>query len=665
MKLASIRIENLRSFSDATISFDDYTCLVGANGSGKSTVLTALNVFFRETVNAATDCLNLDREDFFCGRTDKPVKVTVTFENLSAEAQDDFAAYYRHGKLVISAVAEWNEAKQCAEVRQYGERLGVRAFEPFLKAARENQAVKTVLKPMYEGIQKKYPELPAWKSAPQAVQEVEAYAESHQDQCELLPSETKFYGYTAGAHYLQKYVQWVYVPAVKDAASEQTEGRQSSLSKLLERTVLGKVTFDKDFETLLASLQGEYDRIVSANQVHLRPLSDSLAKRLRQWAHPDARMRVEYRANGKALQVARPVAQMIAGEGPFEGSIARFGHGLQRSFLLAVLQELAADDSTGGPKLILGIEEPELYQHPPQARHLASVLFQLAAKGGQVIVSTHSPFFVTGTNFETVRLVRRRPATHDSTISAVTLGALRDMLGELPQFEADKIGATKAKLAQALQPALSEMFFAPFIVFVEGLEDVAYVTSYLTITGQIDEFRRLGCHLVPASGKSSLLQPLAVAKLLGIPHFVVFDSDADEGDEARRKKHEGDNRAILRLAGHGDENPMPDETLWTDNLVMWKSEIGTLVGEDVGGTRYRELRDDVRTKYNMHGKGNLNKHNLLIGYVLAEAEERGWKSPTLANLTGRILACAKTAAAAVSETAEANDDDDGGAAVGA
>jgi predicted ATP-dependent endonuclease of OLD family len=46
MKIKSVRIRNFRSIKEQTIEFDDYTCLVGANGSGKSNVLHALNVFF-------------------------------------------------------------------------------------------------------------------------------------------------------------------------------------------------------------------------------------------------------------------------------------------------------------------------------------------------------------------------------------------------------------------------------------------------------------------------------------------------------------------------------------------------------------------------------------------------------------------------------------------
>ncbi len=64
MKIESLRIENFRSFKDETILFDNFTCFVGANGSGKSTILNALNVFFRQYKDCKTDLSKLTIEDF-------------------------------------------------------------------------------------------------------------------------------------------------------------------------------------------------------------------------------------------------------------------------------------------------------------------------------------------------------------------------------------------------------------------------------------------------------------------------------------------------------------------------------------------------------------------------------------------------------------------------
>ena len=48
------------------------------------------------------------------------------------------------------------------------------------------------------------------------------------EECELIPSEDQFYGFSRGANRLAKHVQWVYVPAVKEATSEQVEARNSA-----------------------------------------------------------------------------------------------------------------------------------------------------------------------------------------------------------------------------------------------------------------------------------------------------------------------------------------------------------------------------------------------------------------------------------------------------
>src|SRR5262245_61355450 len=109
MKISSVHIKNFRSLADVIVPFNDYTCLVGPNGSGKSTILCALNVFFRETENTATNLSQLDREDFHQKNVTEPIEITVTFEDLSRAAQEDFADYYRQGKLIVSAVATFDE----------------------------------------------------------------------------------------------------------------------------------------------------------------------------------------------------------------------------------------------------------------------------------------------------------------------------------------------------------------------------------------------------------------------------------------------------------------------------------------------------------------------------------------------------------------------------
>ena len=542
MKIASVRIENFRSFADATIPFNDYACLIGPNGSGKSIVLNVLNVFFHESENLQTDLSQLDQEDFHCKETGEPIRITLTFCDLSDEAKEDFADYVRQDQLVVSAVATFDAATGKAQVKQCGQRLAMRAFAPFFEAEDAGKRVAE-LKEIYTDLRQTYTDLPAPGTKDTMFQALRDYETGRPGECELIPSEDHFYGFSRGANRLAKHVQWVYVPAVKDATSEQVEARNSALEKLLARTVRSKTNFDERVKTLRADMQQQYQALLDENQNALDDISTALQRRLSEWAHPDARLRLQWKQDpDKSVRVEEPWAHILAGEGDFEGELARFGHGLQRSYLLALLQELAGTEGEGAPTLILACEEPELYQHPPQARHLASVLHKLSRGNSQVIVCTHNPLFVSGEGFEDVRMVRKEQGYPCSNVSHMMFAKIAAAVAGATGKPPTKPAGALAKIHQALQPGLNEMFFARRLVLVEGLEDVAYILAYLNLLDRSDDYRRLGCHIVPANGKSELLQPLVIARHMRIPTYLVFDSDADKPDKNGRKaRHKKDN----------------------------------------------------------------------------------------------------------------------------
>ena len=196
-----------------------------------------------------------------------------------------------------------------------------------------------------------------------------------------------------------------------------------------------------------------YLKILNDNRDALKTLSDSLTGRLQEWAHPDAHLSLKWNDDtSKAIVIDEPLAKILAGEGPFEGELARFGHGLQRSFLLALLQELAASGQTAGPRLLLACEEPELYQHPPQARHLASVLEVLSSQNAQVIVSTHSPHFVSGKGFESIRMFRKIAKSSEVHTYRFTFAELSTDLAAASGEKPVTLVGLAFKVDQALKP---------------------------------------------------------------------------------------------------------------------------------------------------------------------------------------------------------------------
>jgi putative ATP-dependent endonuclease of OLD family len=636
MKIKSLEIKNFRSFSATRVDFEDYTAFVGANGAGKSTVLCALNIFFRQTDETPTNLTELEAEDFHNGNIDEPIEITVTFRDLNDDAQSDFAEYYRAGQLVISSRAEFNKESRSAPVLQFAKRSAMAEFSEFFRLYNDGAKAGELAK-IYEDIRANFTELPKAGSKDANRDALRAYEEKHPEKQILIDSKDQFYGFSKGANRLAKYVQWVYVPAVKDATTENVESRNSALGKLLARTVRSKVKFDDKLRHLREQTLSAYKDIIKEQQSALDDISKALTARLSQWAHPEAVAQLKWTEDPrKSVQIEEPTAKLFAGEGDFSGDLARFGHGLQRSYLLALLQELATTSDDDQPLLILGVEEPELYQHPPQARHLASVFKTLTSGNAQVMVSTHSPYFVTGRHFENVRLVRRDDTQRNSSVKWSTCGDIAAALSKATGEKVLPVDAERAHLHQSLQPHINEMFFTRRLILVEGLEDIAYITAWLAHTGRWNDFRRSGSHLVAVNGKSFLFEPIVIAQQLDIPTFVIFDADGNTANPEHRKRHARDNAIILKLLGGDASEPFPAAAVWHEKFVVWPANLGTLLKAEVGPAVW-DPSYTAATKGLGNPEGSFAKNTVHIGEHLALLKAKNVIIPTLDRICSTIM----------------------------
>lgn len=635
MKITSIRIENFRCFSDDTVRLADYTCLVGPNGAGKSTVLGALNVVFRNT-DSPFEVVYLTEEDFHHKDTSKPIRITVTFADLSAQAQEDLKAYVRQGQLVVGAVAGWNADAGRAEVRQVGSRLVMKEFVPFFEAL-DRSAKMTDLKDRYADASKAVPELPEAKTKDAMRAALRDYEEQHPEQCELVESGDQFYGWSKGTNLLDRHFQWVYVPAVKNPADEQNESKGSALGKLLQRTIRSRVDFSESVTSLRAEAAEKYKTLLKAEESALSDVGEALERRLREWAHPAARVKLVWNYDDqKSVRIEEPMARVKVGEDNFIGDLIRLGHGVQRSFLVALLQELIGSDDLSRPTLGIAIEEPELYQHPPQARHFAAVLEEHAGKGAQVVVTTHSPYFVSGRGFESVRMTRKDRASDKARVTQLTHEQLAEIIANAMGCNPISPTSSMAAIEQILQPSQSELFFSRVPVFVEGAEDIALISTQLQLSGRWSEFRKHGCHFITCGGKTNMSRPAAIAKGLSLPFFCVFDGDANRCDSKEaRTQHERDNGCLMNLCAHAAA-PIPEETIWGENVVVWQDQIMSAVVGEVGEPAWLEAENAARAKHGLID-GVRRKNPLLIAATLEELHASGTTSGTLEQLCESIL----------------------------
>jgi hypothetical protein len=247
---------------------------------------------------------------------------------------------------------------------------------------------------------------------------------------------------------------------------------------------------------------------------------------------------------------------------------------------------------------------------------------------------------VSGKNFEDIRVALRQNG--ESKITATTFDEIAEEIAKASGEKPAKPGGIAAKVEQDMHSPLNELFFATTRVLVEGVEDMAYISACLTLLNKTDEFRRLGCHLVPAQGKSNMIQALVIANQLKLPTFTVLDADANETNDANLKQHERDNSVILKLCGIDKVEPFPKDHLWSNRVVMWRTQIAEVVEADIGKGVLEQIKNDVRTKYGIFVK-NMHKNTLFISYVLAEAWEQNKKSPTLTRLVECILEFARNA----------------------
>jgi len=639
MKIESVRIENFRGFRDETIYLKDYTCLVGPNGAGKSTILTALNVFFRQYKDSKTDLSKLSADDFHHKNVKDPIKITVTFCDFSAEARSDLANYVRQDKLIVSAIAKYDPSSQKAEVYQFGNRLGIEEFRNYFEADKRGESV-SFLKEIFSDLKKKYSDLGDAKTKQAMIEALQAFEASHPSSCTLIPSEDQFYGATKGANKLAPHLQWVFVPAVKDITEESQESKTSGLGQLLARTVRSKVDFSEKIAQLRNSLMRDYQSMLDAEQSILDGLSGSIEMKLKDWAHPAVTAKVLWTQDtDKSVRVDEPWAFIRIGERGFEGELVRFGHGMQRSFMLTLLQELSNSAEQSAPTLILAIEEPELYQHPPQARYLAEVLHDLASGNSQIIVCSHSPLFIPGDDFEAVRVVRDSGIPSSSSVAQLSYSDLANTLSSAGQKHLKEQGML-ARLYPSLNPGINEMFFCRILILVEGIEDVAHLSSYLSLLDLLSKFRKCGCHIVPVGGKSEIVKPLAMAKQLDIPVFVIIDADTDTEKQVHIEEHKKDNKAILSLMQYGTENEWPVEDIWKSDFVMWRYNLTQLVTNEIGDnwTNYANVAA------NYYGQpGGLKKNPLAISRTLEAAWNKGDKSFSLEKLARYVISFSEEA----------------------
>ena len=576
MKIQSVMIKNFRSLKDVSIIFDSVTTLIGPNGTGKSTVLRALDWFFNGTkVNELTE------KDYFFGLQDENIEVRVTFSGLTG---NDHNMLEKYAPAEATTFTAWKvHHPDGTEILS----ANLKTYPPFVEirkkpAAGEKRAAYNELRTSDPSL-----ELPLWSNQEDALNIMTSWESRNTDRLVESPSElqTNFFGFNSNGK-LSGLFDYVFVAADLRAHEEAQDAKTSVIGRILERSIDRSVA-DEAIKTIIAESRQAQQRVcnekfgaqLDAIKTHLNRVV-SIYSPGRSISVLPAEIE---------LKTPKATFNLTVFDGPTETEIEGQGHGFQRTLLISALQVLAESTAAATEGVFcLAIEEPELFQHPTQAQAFTRILRSLAedpSKRIQVVYATHSPFFIEARHFDQIRrFTRNADLPPIVTVNSSTVADVKQRLSGIQDPEVVERQLDSLAIGQ-----VSSAFFASNALVVEGTTEAAVFYGI----GDKDSPAKLeaaGVAVVPANGKSSVPLTHAVLTSLGIPCYAVFD--ADSGFESRalangkapdkideeRNNHITENKKLLKYFNLAEED-FPQQVI-TNSVAIFRDHLETFLDSE-------------------------------------------------------------------------------------
>ena len=644
MQLVHAHIRHFRSLRDVAVSFGSHTALIGGNGAGKSSILKAIDRFY-------STAKTLDADDYFGRDTTIPVEIELTFDGLSAAELASFDDRVRDGRLTVTRIFDSSSqsGRYVGVVPQNPDFAPIRALptaQPKIAAYRALRAQNAAY-----GEQ-----LPVAASAGAVEEAMKNWENAHPDSLILQPDDGQFFGFqNASRGALGRHTTFVFIPAVREAVTDATDGKSSAIGRLLELVVRSAILQRNDVAAFRANMTAQYQALVSPdNMPELGALAGTLTTGIKE-LYGDAEVGLNWREVAE-FPVPLPTADVTLSDDGFGGPVDRQGHGLQRAFVFTLLQQLAtisvappaAEDAQGiaepaqAPNVILAIEEPELYQHPTKQRHFTSVLRGLSdgtlpgvTGPTQIIFGSHSPLFVALDKADEIRLARRT-LCDDSEFKQCELRSL-DLSNIASELEIAWGSPAGTYTANTLKPRLhimgtelAEGFFANGVVLVEGRSDKAMLYAIAKLHGL--SFEQAGIAVLSAEGKGNLDKPYAIFRALGIPTFILWDCDggAKRADAAA-------NKALLRLVRPAEDlQEAPAINHIGGHYAHFATTLEELMKIELTAAMHSECLNAACEPFGLTPSESNHKIPEVMFKTLFEARDRGAECATLNALMAAV-----------------------------
>ena len=601
MKLKYVRIKNYRSCKDVYIELRGLHALVGANGSGKSSVLRALDFLF----NPANG--KIDEESFWNGETDRRIWIEALFDNLTLEELEDdkLIPYLKPDKtfhiarsaqfIPVTGDTGTDSSDMKIIISQHyckpiPSQLWLRQSEINGKKIAEwwnnkNELIVNGVSfaDLFDGTTK--PNVNGWKDKAKSFVEKHLFNEDLSDTWNENPQG--YAGVLKGT--LPNYV---FVPAIRDVVDEAKVTKTNPFGRILHE-ILGSVTEDQklEIETSLEKLKKRLNR--EGGSERLKGIVDTetrLNELLKDYMPCD--LEIEFTPPTMETVLTNPLIFVNDG---FRNIVSNKGHGLQRAIIFSILRYYS-ECVTGRGKfkkksMIFAVEEPELYMHPLAQKTIRRVFQNIAKEGDQVIFSTHSAYLVDVAGFdEIIRIESTSSNENGKNVlkSKVWQLPIHKMINDLKaRFPKEKPTERSIRdlYSHAYNPNRSEGFFAKKVILVEGATEQYALPIYADACDLSLDL--LNISVVDCGGKGQMDRLYRMFNELGIPCYLMFDYDKDNTDPKIIKK----SKSLLALLEA--DTSAPEDIRIKNNYTCFHDKWETSIAGQIDGIEdlTREARE--------------------------------------------------------------------------
>ncbi|MCX7444907.1 AAA family ATPase [Corynebacterium sp. P7003] len=626
MKIKHLRIENFRAIASFDEDLGSYTTFIGYNGGGKSSILHAVRWFFENFELTGTDVFSeeIDEPDL---ATLPDVKVTVTFDQLTEIDRENFGPYAMGEKIVLTRVGGAGKTSKL-----YGERLVCPSFQDI----RKEKTVSAQRKLAQDLITSNeiFSNLNITnKSSKQEINEIlnnwEADPNNHKYLVPINDEDANHFFGAVGSDKLKIDSGFVFIPAAPDLTGQfDVLGKGSALQLLLGDILKGVVS--KSINEWTERNQLVLDELeTTVSEVAATRLSERAGLVNHHLEQYLPGVEIEFKVGLQDwVPKANPIAQSRMQRGDRNFIIESEGHGVQRATLLALLQATADSrvepEPTGGndhenkqnqhgdqrSSLIVFVEEPEVYQHPVQARMMARSFTNAARTGNvQFVLATHSPYFLDPNEIHNTFRVENYPTGSKVNRPSVD-GALRakNANGELDKF--------------FLESVIESLFSRAALVVEGDTERAIFDTVHCSDDGLT--LRDLGISVAVAAGSKSLLDMAQLIHDFGVPIFVLRDGDSDSSIALKTAQNKSQHEVRKKFKCTPDfenEEHLKIATDKRDSLLnSWESGVNSFI-EMARKAGFGEGLDDFK----WGGGTQIGRYVGILNHDL-ESELHNWPS---------------------------------------